>query len=256
MASLLLIHWNEPEGRERARWLASLGHDAAYDGDDPQRLSRAIRASQPDAYVIDLSRLPSHGREIAMALRTRKSTRYIPIVFVGGDPDKVEKLEALLPDATYTTWGRFGTALRKALARPLREPVVPPSSIYTGKPLVEKLGIRANMSVCVIGGASEAKRLLKPLPSKVRLTADARAGCDLYLLFVRSRGDFVLQLGQLARIVTRQTVWAIWPKQTSKVRTDLNGNIIREAGLGSGWVDFKVCSVDETWSGLAFKRRT
>ncbi|MBP7778643.1 MAG: hypothetical protein KA371_16130 [Acidobacteria bacterium] len=29
----------------------------------------------------------------------------------------------------------------------------------------------------------------------------------------------------------------------------------REAGLGAGLVDFKVCSVDATWSGLAFKRR-
>ena len=47
----------------------------------------------------------------------------------------------------------------------------------------------------------------------------------------------------------------IWPKKASGVKSDLDGNIVRETGLSAGWVDFKVCSIDQTWSGLAFKRR-
>jgi hypothetical protein len=39
------------------------------------------------------------------------------------------------------------------------------------------------------------------------------------------------------------------------VPSDLDGNVVRTAGLAAGWVDYKVCSVDDTWSGLAFKRR-
>jgi hypothetical protein len=30
---------------------------------------------------------------------------------------------------------------------------------------------------------------------------------------------------------------------------------VRVTGLDEGWVDFKVCAVDTTWSGLAFKKR-
>jgi hypothetical protein len=65
----------------------------------------------------------------------------------------------------------------------------------------------------------------------------------------------VTQLGVLTGEVARQTVWTIWPKKTSNVQSDLNGNIVRNTGLGSGWVDFKICAIDDTWSGLAFKRR-
>ena len=49
--------------------------------------------------------------------------------------------------------------------------------------------------------------------------------------------------------------WLIWPKKASGVQTDLDGNVVRERGLAAGLVDFKVCSVDATWSGLAFKRQ-
>jgi hypothetical protein len=50
-------------------------------------------------------------------------------------------------------------------------------------------------------------------------------------------------------------LWLLWPKKASGVRSDLDGNVVRETGLAAGLVDYKVCSVDATWSGLAFKRR-
>ena len=53
----------------------------------------------------------------------------------------------------------------------------------------------------------------------------------------------------------RVPVWIIWPKQASGVDTDLTQNAVRAAGLGAGLVDYKVCAVDETWSGLLFPRR-
>ena len=44
-----------------------------------------------------------------------------------------------------------------------------------------------------------------------------------------------------------------WPKKASGVPTDLDGNVVRETGLGAGFVDFKVCSIDDTWSALRFR---
>ncbi len=53
----------------------------------------------------------------------------------------------------------------------------------------------------------------------------------------------------------KTALWIAWPKKTSGVKTDLDGNIVREFGLDAGWVDYKVCAIDETWSGLCFARR-
>lgn len=51
------------------------------------------------------------------------------------------------------------------------------------------------------------------------------------------------------------TMWISWPKGSSKMKTSLNGNIVREFGLNGGLVDVKVCAVDEDWSGLKFMYR-
>jgi len=50
-------------------------------------------------------------------------------------------------------------------------------------------------------------------------------------------------------------LWISWPKGTSKLETNLNGNIVREFGLNGGLVDVKVCAVDTDWSGLKFMYR-
>ena len=51
------------------------------------------------------------------------------------------------------------------------------------------------------------------------------------------------------------SLWLAWPKKASGVASDLNETSVRAYGLESGWVDYKVCAVDRTWSGLLFTRR-
>ena len=63
-----------------------------------------FREDPPGAVVIDLGRLPSHGREVVVFLRGSKSTRLIPLIFVWtegveGDPEKVARVKVTLPDA-------------------------------------------------------------------------------------------------------------------------------------------------------------
>lgn len=255
MARIRLIHWKGPEGRGCQRRLADQGHQVDFDDLEVLQNRRALRTNLPDAYVIDLSRLPSHGREIAMSLRGRKDTRNIPIVFVDGEPQKVARLKAILPDATYTTWGRIQTALPKAMAQRPASPVVPPSSIFSGKPTVQKLGVKAEMRVCLLGAPKGFAQTLRPLPAGVTFTARPEAGCGLFLAFVRSRRDVAALFVAAGRVITRQSLWIIWPKKASGIRSDVDANVVRAIGIAGGWVDYKVCSVDETWSGFAFSRR-
>jgi hypothetical protein len=50
-------------------------------------------------------------------------------------------------------------------------------------------------------------------------------------------------------------VWVAWPKRSSGVPTDLTEDTFREDLLPTGWVDVKVCAIDETWSGLKMVMR-
>lgn len=45
-------------------------------------------------------------------------------------------------------------------------------------------------------------------------------------------------------------VWVSWPKKAAKMATDITEDVIRDVALPMGFVDVKVCAVDETWSGL------
>jgi CheY-like chemotaxis protein len=248
-----LVHWNEDEGLERQQLLEALGFETLFDFGDSLFVARQTKASPPDAVVIDLSRAPSHGREVAQSVRSVKATRHVPIVFVDGEPDKVEKTRQFIPDATFTTWGRIKTALPKAMANPVKDPVVPDHNAW-GKPTVEKLGVKAGFKVALLGSPKGFAETLKPLPPKVKFTARPEADADIYLCFAKSSPE--LQAHLLAmRDADRQTLWLVWPKKASGIKSELDGNIVRETGLRAGWVDFKVCALDSIWSGLAFKKR-
>lgn len=251
-----LVCWDADDGRVRAAALTAAGYDTAFlPGVTGTPLMRALRASAADAVVIDLGRRPSHGREVAMALRSSKATRQRPLLFVGGTPEATGRMKALLPDAVYTTWGRLKTAIPRAVAAAPAVPVVPPDTLFAGRTLAQKLGIAAGERVAVAGAPPGLAEMLGPLPDGARLSATLSANASRVLWFVKTARELAHALGTCDRLVTTQIVWLAWPKGASGVATDLDGNVVREAGLAAGFVDFKVCSVDATWSGLAFKRR-
>jgi hypothetical protein len=123
------------------------------------------------------------------------------------------------------------------------------------RPLAAKLGIKPGFAVCVLGAPSGFAALLSPLPDSVTLSARPAASAQLFVVFVRQARELDVRLAEVRLLVDRQTLWLAWPKQAARIATDLNGNVVRETGLSAGWVDYKVCAIDPTWSGLAFKRR-
>ena len=256
MARVFLFHWNEAEARERAARLARIGHQAVIPLLRSGADFKTIAADPPDAFVIDLSRLPSHGREVAAALRERKATRNVPIVFVDGAPEKIERIRALLPDATYTDWKHFRGALRTALRRPPAAPVVPgPMAGYSGTPLPRKLGIKPGAVVALRRAPAGFEKTLGRLPEGARVTRTARRA-DRTLLFVRSRAELARRLPGAARALEAgQGLWIAWPKQASGMKSGLSERHVRERGLALGIVDYKICAIDETWSGLLFAKR-
>jgi hypothetical protein len=253
MPRVALIHWKEEEAPERLARLRKAGFAAEAPPTHGTELLRALRADPPDAVVISLERLPSHGREAGTALRMSKPTRRIPLVFVGGAPEKVERVKADLPDAVYCSWRGIRGAVNRAIARAPAEPVLPRADgICSRAPLARKLGIKAGTAVGLVGAPEGFEATLGERPEGVVLRRGARGRCERILWFVRSARDLRSRIGRIAERARESAVWICWPKKASGVKTDLTQNVVRQTGLDAGIVDYKICAVDETWSGLLF----
>jgi hypothetical protein len=194
---------------------------------------------------------------MGLLLRKTASLRRVPLVFVGGSPEKAQVVRHLLPDATFTTWRGIKGALRRALAHPPKNPVVPASVFapYAGKPLPDKLGFKAGMRVALVVAPPDFQASLRPLPERVVLAGDLRREADLILWFVRTAGDLHNGIQKLLARSGSAPIWIAWPKKASGAPTDLSQVVVRAAGLEAGLVDYKICSVDPMWSALLFKKR-
>ena len=257
MSHIVLVHWKPAEAEPTQRGLVDQGHRLELIRPEGGKGLARYRATPPDAFVIDLSRLPSHGREVAVYLRRQKGTRDVPLVFLAGDPAKVERLREALPDAQYVrTWRGVGGAIGRAKTSPPRAAVVPTSITgYSGTPLVKKLGIKADSRVVLVGAPKDITVLLADRPPGSTLVQAGRGPGDLVLVFATTRAELTKRLpGALARVDDPGRLWIAWPKKTSGQAKDLSEPGVREAGLAAGWVDFKICAIDATWSGLCFAR--
>jgi len=125
------------------------------------------------------------------------------------------------------------------------------SAGYSGTPLAGKLGIKEGMVVTTVGAPKNYDALLAPIPAGVKITPRASTSPAFVHVFTSSRAKLAEQLASLrSRIPADGTVWVSWPKKSSGVATDITEDVIRAVALPMGFVDIKVCAVDDTWSGL------
>lgn len=122
---------------------------------------------------------------------------------------------------------------------------------YSGTPLPQKLGIKPSTIVVAIDPPENYRKLLAPIPSGVNFATRLVGNTKFVHLFVKERRALSEQLRQLRpKIAEDAAVWVSWPKNSSGVPTDVTENVIRAVALPLGFVDIKVCAVDEVWSGL------
>ena len=258
MPRVRLVHWNAAEAQQRAQRLESAGYEVSYGVPEGQKSLRELQENLPHAFVIDLERLPSQGRDLALFLRRHKAARYVPMVLVGGNPDKTERIRQSLKDATYTTWDHIEADLAHAIANPPIDPLVPNSNLagYSGAPLPKKLGLKPGSVIALVNAPSDFRRALGPLTEDVLITNQATGDCHRIIWFTRSSSDLKDGLPKMAKVLSdRGGLWIAWPKKASGVKSDLSDMVVRESGLAAGLVDYKVCSINATWSGLLVSRR-
>lgn len=98
---LFLLHWNQEEAEIYADDLRTHGWEVDLEHEDGGRASKAIKLDPPTVVVTYLTHKPSHGLATTEYLAETKSTRHIPLIFVGGEEDGLAKAKAKLPNAKY-----------------------------------------------------------------------------------------------------------------------------------------------------------
>lgn len=113
MARLYYIHWDKDEALTTVRRLRKCGHVVRYEAKDGKKTWKQLKDSPPDVLVVSLERLPSHGRRVAAVTRESKKLRDLPVVFVGGEKDKVSVARKEFPRAEFCSTGRLERVLER-----------------------------------------------------------------------------------------------------------------------------------------------
>jgi hypothetical protein len=122
---------------------------------------------------------------------------------------------------------------------------------YSGTPLPRKLGIKPGARILPVGAPQTYPALISPLPLNAALVSKLDDHVDIIHVFVTRKVELSRFLKTAHGKMRRDAaLWVSWPKKAAGVATDVTENTIREVALPLGFVDIKVCAVDDTWSGL------
>jgi len=119
-------------------------------------------------------------------------------------------------------------------------------------PLWKKLGYKTGIKA-IIDGAPVGYVNLLQLPSEIRIhwMAEPKKGVAMVHLFCWEAEVLRKKLKSLRKLIALDgVIWVSWPKRASGVATDITEDVVRSCALPLGYVDIKVCAIDDVWSGL------
>ena len=124
------------------------------------------------------------------------------------------------------------------------------------KDIVQFEGVRENMLVATLNAPDSFERAVGALPEGATIEEGGAGLADRVFLFCTSQAELARDFaGAVRRLKKDGGLWIAWPKLSSRVATDLTMTVIREFAIARGFVDYKVCAIDNTWSASAYGRR-
>ncbi len=217
MSRVRLIHWKAEEAQPLIALLKGAGHKVEYDGKF-----------------------------------TSPKTRQVPVVFVDGDPDKVAITKRQVTDMFFTTRAKLLSAINSARKQRLANPIAPGRLFsYHTRTAAQKMGIAKDARVGVIDGPRDYERVIGEVAEGVEFVEGAQPGCTVLAWFVQDPDSYLEMLPRMRAWVAKTRLWVLWKKGGTTRTGAVTPLLIREAAKELGMIDYKVCSVDKSWSGIA-----
>lgn len=122
------------------------------------------------------------------------------------------------------------------------------------KTVARKLQIKDNKKIVFINEPDNYRAILGELPENVTVLTEPDKSAYLIQLFVRSEKELEEKLNELRSIINPGgLLWVTYPKGTSRIKTDINRDVIREYAQSIGLKAVAMISIDDIWSALRLK---
>jgi len=122
------------------------------------------------------------------------------------------------------------------------------------KNVAEKLMVKEGQRFLLLNEPSNYRGLVGRLPNKVTISTEPNGQYDVIQVFVASKNELNQRLpGLKTSLASDGIVWVTYPKGTSKMKTNINRDSIREYAQTIGLEADAIFSVDDDWSALRMK---
>ena len=126
--------------------------------------------------------------------------------------------------------------------------------------LIKKLGIEPKQHVIILNapeGYFELIASMLPTDAELVTSSSPDSYFDVVILFVHNKAE-VEKDTRLAINLAKSggRLWISYPKQSSRVSTDINRDILWKIFPNSEWRPVTQISIDEIWSALRFRPKT
>jgi hypothetical protein len=119
------------------------------------------------------------------------------------------------------------------------------------KTVADKLFVQKAKTIAVINDGPANAALVAELPAEKLVK---KGPADLVIYFANSQMELQKHLPKVKeRLEPKGALWVAYVKGTSKLRSDLHRDTIREYGESIGLTSVAMISIDEDWSALRLK---
>ncbi|MBI4304532.1 MAG: hypothetical protein HY665_09390 [Chloroflexi bacterium] len=121
-------------------------------------------------------------------------------------------------------------------------------------PLMKRLQIKPGQKIAVIDAPEGFVEGIGHLPPGAKLVEKLEEALDFVQLFVKNSQELESSVTAVLRALKKDgLLWICYPKGSSKVKTDLNRDILWKKMEKYGQAGVAMISVDAVWSAMRFR---
>ena len=120
--------------------------------------------------------------------------------------------------------------------------------------LAKKLQIKPGNRVAILNAPEGFAESLGKLPEGAKVSDKLTGTLDVVIAFAKDSADLNRYAKKAISAVKQDgLLWLCYPKGSSKVKSDLNRDVIWNLVKESGWLGVSLISIDNVWSAMRFR---